>query len=696
MYTTAGSELRQNLSMVAACVAIGVLVACTGVPTIAGPGEPTQDPTLEPLVLSIVPSDVSLEPGTSIAFRAEFRNGLGSIVQDTVEWQASGGTISDDGVFFAANARGHYRIIANRKNGKLKGKALADTATVEVMDDSAAGALTIDVEPSNVVIAPSDSVQFYASVWDDRGRHVPALIEWQGEGGVISAEGTYVAGLETGSYRVIASANQGVSDTAIVEVSAEPPPEATSIVVTPANATVLLGETVQFSAVLVDGAGDVIGGTVEWAASGGSVSQAGLYAAGTSPGQFQVVASRDGLADTASVSIEEAPVASVDLTPGSMSLGIDQTGQFSAIPRDAGGNALDRAVQWDSSDRSVADVDATGWVIGLRDGFATVTAASGGVVVSASVTVTAEADTSSIRVDAGADTVVSVGQELRLDATVESSPDVDSRFLFWSKIEGPGSVSFAERMFEASFETGDVSEWTGDGGADHSGGGYVTSQRGHSGRFTWRAYNDPALTPPMNYSAKLLRWRFDQSSAYYSAWYYWPTDYVVADLADHYVNIFQFKEEASPYDPTWVVAVKQSTFEGGDDAIVIHDWHNAQITRPGVQVPKGRWFQLVAYLKTGFQDGEITLWLDGVPIYQRANLNTLGLSGAPNLMWGVGNYGSAGVGRYVDVDDTSVTPMAAATLRPRVRFSEPGTYVLRLTASDGVIAASDYITVTVQ
>jgi len=218
------------------------------------------------------------------------------------------------------------------------------------------------------------------------------------------------------------------------------------------------------------------------------------------------------------------------------------------------------------------------------------------------------------------------------------------------------STLSATTYFFSGFETGDVSAWLAENGGNHTGGGYITTEKSHSGTFCWKAYNNPNLPYPDNISAKLLRWRFDYNEAYYSAWYFWPADYIVSGEGGQYVNIFQWKERASPWDPTWVVAVKNSYQYPGEDEIVLHDFHGAKIIRNGVKLPKGRWFRLEAFLKTGRTYGQIIVWLDGQQIFSMSNINT---SGNPSnttgyLMWGVGNYGDAGIGKYIYVDDAVV------------------------------------------
>jgi len=88
-------------------------------------------------------------------------------------------------------------------------------------------------------------------------------------------------------------------------------------------------------------------------------------------------------------SVSTAPVASVTVSPASASVGIAQTVQLTATPKDANGNPLTgRVVTWASSNPLVASVTSSGLVTGLVAGTATITATSEGQNGTATVTVT--------------------------------------------------------------------------------------------------------------------------------------------------------------------------------------------------------------------------------------------------------------------------------------------------------------------
>ena len=96
------------------------------------------------------------------------------------------------------------------------------------------------------------------------------------------------------------------------------PPRAASIAVTPASATLVsLGETVTFTASIVDQYGQSYTGTVEWTSSDPAVFtvDAGGTVTAVSNGSGSVAAAFEGLSATAAVAVEQAP-ASLETVSG--------------------------------------------------------------------------------------------------------------------------------------------------------------------------------------------------------------------------------------------------------------------------------------------------------------------------------------------------------------------------------------------
>ncbi|MEO8294433.1 MAG: SBBP repeat-containing protein [Gemmatimonadota bacterium] len=82
-------------------------------------------------------------------------------------------------------------------------------------------------------------------------------------------------------------------------------------------------------------------------------------------------------------------IASISITPLSETIRVGSVDTLIAIPRDKNGNPLSRlTVTWASSNTAIATVNQLGIVTGLAEGLATITAASLGQSVSASISVT--------------------------------------------------------------------------------------------------------------------------------------------------------------------------------------------------------------------------------------------------------------------------------------------------------------------
>src|SRR2546427_10906289 len=82
-------------------------------------------------------------------------------------------------------------------------------------------------------------------------------------------------------------------------------------------ASLLIGTTLQFATYGRKRNGDSVALSVDYSATGGTISAAGMYTAGQSAGTYRVIAMQSGgaLAHTAGVTINNVPVAAVTVSP---------------------------------------------------------------------------------------------------------------------------------------------------------------------------------------------------------------------------------------------------------------------------------------------------------------------------------------------------------------------------------------------
>jgi hypothetical protein len=296
--------------------ALLVIAACSSDAT--APEGPTEIPSgseewrsrdIIPVTVQVHPSTVTIETNQLINFRAHGLNRAGDSVAAAVTWSTSGGTILPDGRFSAA-AIGTYTVVGlNRVRGTLQ----QDTSLVYVVrrQTQLAG---VEVSPASVTLAPGVSQTFTAVGRLVGGSVVPIGVNWAAGGGSIDAGGTFVAGDTAGTYRITATNTAGtLADTVTVTITAPPappPPPAPTptpgvakVILMPATATLATSTGRQFSAFGRTGDGDSVAVSVTFTATGGTITQNGLYTAGSTGGTFRVIATTGTLADTSTVTV---------------------------------------------------------------------------------------------------------------------------------------------------------------------------------------------------------------------------------------------------------------------------------------------------------------------------------------------------------------------------------------------------------
>ena len=257
------------------------------------------------------------------------------------------------------------------------------------------------VSPKSVVLPPKQALYFLAVGLMPAGDTGAVTVTWGATGGAMldtsTASGVHYAHYQAapapGSYQVIAAEQPGgKADTAVVTVSSV---SVASVTVSPATASLQVGQTVQLTGTPKDASGGVLSGrVVTWASSNpaaATVSPNGLVA-GVAVGAATITATSEEQNGTSSVTVAVIPVAAVSVSPGSATVVAGNTVQLTATPKDASGGALSgRVVTWASSNPAAATVSGSGLVTGVAAGAATVTATSEGQSGTAAITVSSVA-----------------------------------------------------------------------------------------------------------------------------------------------------------------------------------------------------------------------------------------------------------------------------------------------------------------
>ena len=338
--------------------------------------------------ISLNPASVSGKPGQTVAVVATVTNANGQPDSNvTVRWassNASVATVSDSGMVTLV-ATGSTQITATA--GKVTATA---TATVT---NSPAPVATVRVSPSSVSLTPKQFTPLSVTTLDAQGTVLTGrAVTWSSSNTSIATVSTsgIVTAVAVGAA-IITATSEGVSGTAHVTVAAASPAAVASVTVSPSTTSLTVGGTAQLTATDKDTSGTVLAGrAVTWTSNNTGVAtvNANGQITAVAAGSATITASSGGQSGTASVSVTDAAVASVTLTPGTASLTPGQTVQLSATAKDASGNTLTgRSVTWSSTPSSVTTVSATGLVTAVATGSATITATIGGKSGTATVSV---------------------------------------------------------------------------------------------------------------------------------------------------------------------------------------------------------------------------------------------------------------------------------------------------------------------
>jgi hypothetical protein len=121
-----------------------------------------------------------------------------------------------------------------------------------------------------------------------------------------------------------------------------------TLTISPTTATVAVNGTVQFSVAGTRTGSDVttLKGSVWSVTGGGTVSQTGLFTAGSTPGTSTVTVTCGGLASVATVTVTAGPLATITVTPNPATLAVGAQQQFTAVGRDAAGNVVPITPVW--------------------------------------------------------------------------------------------------------------------------------------------------------------------------------------------------------------------------------------------------------------------------------------------------------------------------------------------------------------
>src|SRR5712691_1975880 len=292
-------KLSVRLALMKASVVLAAAAVCAACEL---PGKRVTDPnppnnTVVQVFTS--PDSVILDPYQTRQFLAYGRTKAGDSVAVDVLWSTSGGTVSAGGLYVSDTVPGAYTVTATAATAPVSGSSQVRNR---------GNLAQVIVAPPSATVVAGGSLQFAAYGRKRGGDSVSVSVTWSASGGSVSAVGLYTAGPSTGSYRVIATQSGGMlADTAAVAINAVP---VASVTVSPATASVAVGQTVQLTATPKDANGNPLTGrTVTWATTNAAVAAVdgnGLVSS-VAAGAATIGASSEGQSGAATLTVTAGP-----------------------------------------------------------------------------------------------------------------------------------------------------------------------------------------------------------------------------------------------------------------------------------------------------------------------------------------------------------------------------------------------------
>ncbi len=367
-------------------VVIGVTPGVVSISATASGVRGTAVITVRPVPVA----SVTISPTTGSVF-------IGQSLQLTAATDDSTGTaLPGRPVTWTSSAPSTASVSSNGLVTGLFPGTVTITATSEGKSGTAQVSVTlipvnsIQIIPSSATISVGKTAGLIAQLLDAAGAPLAGrTVTWSSDKPQIAsvASDGVVTAVSAGQATVTATA-EGKSTTASITVTPVP---VGSVSISPTSASITAGSTQQFSAVVKDAQGNVLGGrVVSWlsgAPAVATIDQTGRATAiGT--GSAIIIATSEGQQATGTLTVTAATVSSVRVTPANNTLQVGQTQQLSAVVSDGSGNPLPGKVPtWASSATTVATVSSSGLVTAVGAGTATITATSDGVDGTASVLV---------------------------------------------------------------------------------------------------------------------------------------------------------------------------------------------------------------------------------------------------------------------------------------------------------------------
>jgi len=341
-----------------------------------------------PAIASIVvtPADLTLGIGIHQQYTATaiYTDGSSQDLSSAVAWSSSATSVAtvDNNGLATTVAAGTTTITATLGT-------FSDTSTLTVVP---ANLISIQVTPANPSIALGTNVQLTATgIFDDGSTQQLTSVTWSSSDLNIASINASGLATSTGSGSVTITATSGtVSGTVTLSVTAA---TLQSIAVTPANSSMSIGTTRQFTATgtYSDSTTQDITASVLWGSSNpaaAAINNQGL-ATSAATGATVISATVGSVVGVTNLNVSNARLISITISPSNPRIERGTLLKFTASGTFSDGSVATNlsGLSWKSSKPSLASMRSSGLAFGKKLGAVTITASSSGVSATTTLTV---------------------------------------------------------------------------------------------------------------------------------------------------------------------------------------------------------------------------------------------------------------------------------------------------------------------
>ena len=326
--------------------------------------------------IQITSEDTSIALGLTSQYNATgiYSDGTTATITNLVDWESSEtdvATINANGLV-SSNSVGTAELMAS-----LNGID-SNSMTLTVTDASLA---SIQVTSSTVSLPKGTSRDLVATgVYTDGTTQILTnIVSWISDDVSITTvdEDGMLSALSEGTTTVTASLNNVMSNSAFIEVTAA---EITAIQITPSLKSVAKGLTQQYVAtgIYSDSTTVDITDSVSWVSSDTSIATVGKAGLATtsSIGSTTISATLSGVTNQVTLTVTSATLVSIQVSSSKSTISAGLTSQMTAIGTYTDLSTLDLTdtVAWTTSDTTIATIDSSGLITGIKEGSFTASA----------------------------------------------------------------------------------------------------------------------------------------------------------------------------------------------------------------------------------------------------------------------------------------------------------------------------------